>query len=415
MATIALFDYASLMVSGILITLTFMCALLYLYRSSQQDEKRSKEFLLAFGIFYLSIAINLCINYFMYLHVEGFYEGHVYYAYFENGAVIIRNQFEYEMIIRLAQAALQVGWFGICFLIEKNIKKTKYAFTIVLTIGGIATFFMPLNMAFIFSSYLMTIFYIFIISVLIYFIRTSKPNLKAIGSLLFFGIIISLFATTIGGDTGKSLNIFPLSFALLLNIISIIIVMLPLLLRDSQFSNALRINYLVSGVSVTLMLVIYFGIFFIGFDELDEVGRSIYINQGLIFSPFMAIVLILSYVSIRKGMNQEQAIRNNKLMNQDILSTFTKPKKLTEEEVSVAKERQICLVCKGKLDRTIYLCPGCSAFYCEKCSSTLAGLENECWSCGMPFDESKPIKKMSSTEGIEIDLKEKGHKKEKSK
>ena len=67
----------------------------------------------------------------------------------------------------------------------------------------------------------------------------------------------------------------------------------------------------------------------------------------------------------------------------DVLEIFTKSKRLTEEEVSVAKEKQICLVCKGKLERNMYVCPDCSSFYCQKCSSNLATLENSCLLCGV--------------------------------
>jgi len=38
------------------------------------------------------------------------------------------------------------------------------------------------------------------------------------------------------------------------------------------------------------------------------------------------------------------------------------------------------------------MCASCGAFYCLKCSEALSNLENECWVCDMPFDESKPVK-----------------------
>lgn len=70
---------------------------------------------------------------------------------------------------------------------------------------------------------------------------------------------------------------------------------------------------------------------------------------------------------------------------------LNRPSFISEEEISISKEKKICLVCKGKLSRyNIYLCPKCDTFYCEKCANTLAKLENACWYCNMAFDPLRP-------------------------
>jgi len=38
-----------------------------------------------------------------------------------------------------------------------------------------------------------------------------------------------------------------------------------------------------------------------------------------------------------------------------------------------------------------YICPGCDALYCVKCSNALSDLENVCWVCETPFDEEKEV------------------------
>ena len=76
----------------------------------------------------------------------------------------------------------------------------------------------------------------------------------------------------------------------------------------------------------------------------------------------------------------------------DLLKMFTKPKKVTEEEVSVSKEKKICLVCKGDIMRMNYMCPVCFTFYCTKCYQALTKLENACWSCDEAMDTSRPVK-----------------------
>jgi len=66
-----------------------------------------------------------------------------------------------------------------------------------------------------------------------------------------------------------------------------------------------------------------------------------------------------------------------------------KPGEITAEEVTFYREKKICLVCKGKVVKFNYICE-CDALYCENCVRTLGNLENACWVCNAPFDESKP-------------------------
>ena len=98
---------------------------------------------------------------------------------------------------------------------------------------------------------------------------------------------------------------------------------------------------------------------------------------------------ILKYKLISERDNGD--VRKSKKEQQDFLAMFVKPQKLTEEEVTFHKEKKICLVCKGKLSRLLYMCPECDALYCIKCSDALSDLENACWVCETAFDESKPV------------------------
>lgn len=71
-------------------------------------------------------------------------------------------------------------------------------------------------------------------------------------------------------------------------------------------------------------------------------------------------------------------------------------------------------MCKGKVSRINYICPECDALYCIKCSEALSNLENACWVCNEPFDESKPTKPFKQEE-VDIEISEKPQKKPKTK
>ena len=69
-----------------------------------------------------------------------------------------------------------------------------------------------------------------------------------------------------------------------------------------------------------------------------------------------------------------------------------KMERITEGEVTVYKGSQTCLVCKGRAEGNIYICPTCNSIYCKGCTQAVIDLENQCWSCNSPIDASKPVK-----------------------
>ena len=83
---------------------------------------------------------------------------------------------------------------------------------------------------------------------------------------------------------------------------------------------------------------------------------------------------------------------------------FIKPDNIDEEDLTLYKERKICLVCKGNaIGFEVYVCIECGVLYCLKCAKALSTLENQCWACNTPIDQSKPIKPL---EQAKEDIKE---------
>jgi len=74
------------------------------------------------------------------------------------------------------------------------------------------------------------------------------------------------------------------------------------------------------------------------------------------------------------------------LRNRASLATQVK-----EEQITVHKERKICLICKGDILGFMYACR-CDVLYCEKCARALTEIENACWACNAQIDNKKPIK-----------------------
>jgi Ca2+/Na+ antiporter len=137
----------------------------------------------------------------------------------------------------------------------------------------------------------------------------------------------------------------------------------------------------------------------------------------MIFTIIILVSFCFFYLGLREEPEKKEKIKPTKEVKvKGDLFRISKYRKedITEEEVSISKEKKICLVCKGKLSRTIHLCPVCNVLYCQKCALALTNLENACWVCNAPFDESKPVKPFKKAEEIEeIEISEKPQKKSK--
>jgi len=116
-------------------------------------------------------------------------------------------------------------------------------------------------------------------------------------------------------------------------------------------------------------------------------------------------------IEIWKGMKESEVSFSDRIkivqleeQIQDMLNNrMLLTARITEGKISVHKERKICLVCKGEVERfNIYICPECNSIYCQNCAQALVDLENLCWSCNASIDPSRPIKPYDKEDNMEI-------------
>lgn len=126
------------------------------------------------------------------------------------------------------------------------------------------------------------------------------------------------------------------------------------------------------------------------------------------------VSLFIFYLSLKEEPAETKKLKPKKeiKIEQSLFRLSQKPAQITEEEVSISKEKKICLVCKGKVLKYIYICSECETFYCLKCAQAMSELENLCWVCNTPIDDSKPSKPDKKTmEDFDIKIPEKTEKK----
>jgi len=127
--------------------------------------------------------------------------------------------------------------------------------------------------------------------------------------------------------------------------------------------------------------------------------------MGIIIGAIGAVA-VLSVVVIRKRSRKD--IREK---DAELLMFKEKREQITEDDILISKEKHFCLVHKGPVEGLSYICPECNAYYCVKCYNAIKEAENECWSCRIALDASRPKPKREIKEEDskpEMEFKKKG-------
>jgi len=224
--------------------------------------------------------------------------------------------------------------------------------------------------------------------ILFVYIKYSQIEFKTVSLFILVGSTLIINAWILRGYETKSLNSIPLIIAPILFLLGAIIWVIPTLVNPKYYARNLSIWVIIGSFVITLCIIITLYLWI----SLSTKYLFGFVSLSIEIYLFYRVITDIKFTKIKES-------QNNKVDLQDILRTYAKPPKITEEEVFISKEKKICMVCKGNVARNnIYLCPDCNTFYCNKCSSTLADLENMCWVCDTPFDESKPIKPLKKEE-----------------
>ncbi|MFX0104867.1 MAG: B-box zinc finger protein [Candidatus Hodarchaeota archaeon] len=212
---------------------------------------------------------------------------------------------------------------------------------------------------------------------------------------LIFGVIISLFyifdfhnnvriiSPVISGEDIINTSNIPLSPIFFLMICDSLLFLsfnvFGLLFRSFKSQGIIKKKFVQLSTANLLFLI-----FFVIYST----------NITSIFKLIMRIGEILSILIIYFALREAPEIPEKKVVKVEdgLFRLSRRPDKITEEEVTISKEKKICLVCKGKVLRFSFICPECETFYCNNCAKAIINMENACWACNTPLDDSKPFK-----------------------
>lgn len=398
MTEVMIWNPVELVFWGIALATLFIGAFICFYRGREKENYNEKIITYGVGGYFLGHLFYVIFIIVNYLYIDGAYRNVTFY-----GDIDKLNQ-NNVLFIKICIISFAIGYLLFLLSLEIILKFTKYILSIILSIliiliiitPNYSTFFNIAMIAFMISN-------LSFIIILLYITKWSRFEFKAISSILIFGGALSAMGIILTRPDVKRINIIPLFIAPLCSILGALIILLPMIVNPESFLRAI-IYWIICGILTIGLSVLILFYYIIGGMPVQHVINNIIITGVLVFILYDSLKAIRTQTS--KGLPESK----EELLN--ILGTFSKPPKITEEEVMFHKEQKICLVCKGKLLRSIYLCPSCDALYCKKCSDALSDLENACWVCNAPFDESKPSKpyerEEEELEMVEEDISKKG-------
>ncbi len=381
MFQVMLWDPVERFLFGMVILLMLICVALYIYRAHQQKDLREKMIMFGFVFCILGITLFTLFHFIGELLIPGIYENGVFTVDLSSNNAILR------IFFKISRSFYILGFTLFFLMFEYNYKHTKFSLTIISTMIAISIIVFPYNIEIIVWLFGASFILVTFLLVLFIFVKWSTYELKGSSLILSIGFALYTFGGLLTGPATKELNAFPLILAPIFNIIGASSFLTPTLISPKNISKLIKPFFY-------FLIVLY-----IPFTLL-----AIYLSSfGLIYSIPLTSISYITLYPLWKFIKSD-TVYESKEGIPNILEMFVRPKKVSEEEISVSKERKTCLVCKGNLARNnIYLCPGCNTLYCIKCSDTLTTLENECWVCELPFDISKP-QKMHEKEDLENDI-----------
>ena len=233
----------------------------------------------------------------------------------------------------------------------------------------------------------------------IWFSIRSKKEFQAISSVMTIGFTLFLIGWSFEIMVIKGLNIISPTVPPIFVLLGALVAFAPLKINLEFFSRALA-NWLVI-ISIGIILT------FLGLTIFSNLPLYVIVLIIIWIAAFVLafVVIYITILVIKNIKTPTTSIveMEKKEELKDFMKIFSKPLAFTEEEVKFYREKKICLVCKNKISRFNYICPDCNALYCMKCSNALADLENACWVCKVPFDETKVLKFVKEPEE-EIEL-----------
>jgi hypothetical protein len=364
--------------------LIFTGGMRYLKMANKSTNKDGRRILLGIAFYLIIYSFGQIFFYLARFYHQGAFNGQVFIGEFNEKITPVVE------LITIGHFIANIGIVLFILEIELALKKTKYFFTSLGVVSYVITT-VPLiispNLWELHRIGMVALSAIFLI-VFLYLLKTS-PEFQNISLSMIAGYSIVLIGGGLHYLEALEMNLYPIELFSTVWIIGTLLYLLPVYVNIDKIQKTSPKFFWVLFITVEIIAIILSIAFYV-FTQL-----LLYLT-----SIFLFILLILSMVYIfKQGKEPIQEPMKDQEGHVDFMKMFSRPESLTEEEVSISKEKKICLVCKGKVIGISFICRECEAFYCQKCYQALTQLENACWACDNALDETKSVKLPEKEEG----------------
>ncbi|MFX0100275.1 MAG: DC1 domain-containing protein [Candidatus Hodarchaeota archaeon] len=357
--------YLSGIIYGCLIVIFIIVGIAYLNQGKKKEGDAERSILYSFGGFIIAWGISR------------------FFFIIRNEQVLVDFPVVFEVFRLLMQVWSILASFLMLFFYERVYKRTRYLLsTIPIGIIVLYIIFFGEIGSFIMNNIGPVIFFILELLIVLNITRSSRRELKTLGSILFIGMGVGQLGLAMTNEQLFTNHVVIWVIGPLFATIAAPIFYIPLRVHPERLKQPVKFwaAFGIGLLSACAVLLVYY---------IVAKVNPVMLAFGIVYIILLIIVVV-------------QAIQDSRVKGTgiaapggapNVLGMFERPKQVTEEEVSISKEKRVCLVCKGPVARyNVYICPECNAMYHQRCAKILEGLENACWACETPFDEEKPVK-----------------------
>ncbi len=353
--------------------------MLYLKRGLKKQSTKEKVLMFGYAGFLLGTTLLSFFCYIYLLYVPGTYEKMEFYGNLNDSG------FYFTVFGALRVVFYYLGLTIFILAYEIAFKRSHFILSIIMSVLiTIITlfYFISYDTYLVIASFLLIVAGTICFFILIVYTKASQLEYRAISCYFILSFIFAGYGYSLSAKIVYIKEVVPIWVQPLLFCIVGVLMIYPLFTGSRDFLKTLKF-WSFTGIITIIVLIIFTILFYI-----SNLGIP-WVIPGIYFSIF---IIYMRYL-ILKDMKEYKAsnLASSPLEHQsNIFGAFARPSQISEEEISISKEKKICLVCKGKVSGfDSYLCK-CDAIYCQKCAKILSTTENACWVYKAPFDESKP-------------------------
>lgn len=349
---------------GLEIAVLFFISTSYFLRGNRRDVRNDRIVLQGYSFFFLGQAVSR--------------------VFFYLSGILIGGQV--TILSRIGNYVSDACFLLFFYDFERSILPTKYIFSKIQAIFVVWRYLaLPDDMLLLVNVLQMLYGILVYIFILVYQTRHSNPEFQGISAIMLLATILYVIGVNLDYfGLGANYGIFYIIPPIFI-IIACFILYSPFIIKPHLLVHPMKFWMILGGLSISSMFI-----YILVLSLILSVSDFLFVFPSLlILLIFLSVIYMVSIKFIRDSIKKEE--KESQKSPQELLSVFSRAKKVSEEEISISKEKKTCLVCKGRISGMNFVCRSCEAFYCEKCYVALTNLENACWACESALDSTRPV------------------------